>query len=419
MNKYIDIKSNLLEITSKYPETIKIFADNGFPQMADQEKRERFGKTLSLEMALALKQLNKEAFVNTLEQAIAQNRDNADARLNAEQEKEASDVNITGLLPCPVRMPMNELLDKFITSYQQEHDLKVDYELKAASMGLDWLKEELAPQPEPEALSDLFISAGFDLFFDDKLMGHYKKQGVFKDLTGLKNLNADFDNESIDLKDPKGHYSMLAVVPAVFLVNSRELGDREAPRTWKDLLKPEYENSVSLPIGDFDLFNAILLTMYKNYGEEAVAQLGRTLLQSMHPSEMVRSNVKNIQRPAITIMPYFFTKTVKEGSPMQALWPEDGAIISPIFMLTKQQKESALKPVADFFLSKEMGEVLSHNGRFPSVSPDVDNRLNPEQSFMWLGWDFIYNNDIPALIEKCEGLFHQPKEEKTLKTQTI
>src|SRR6056297_3448928 len=98
MNKYIDIKSNLLEITDQYPETIKIFADNGFPQMADNEKRARFGKSLSLEMALALKQLNKEAFVNTLEQAIAQNRDNADASLNAEKEKQTSDLTITGLL---------------------------------------------------------------------------------------------------------------------------------------------------------------------------------------------------------------------------------------------------------------------------------------------------------------------------------
>ncbi|MDZ7777866.1 MAG: ABC transporter substrate-binding protein [Bacteroidales bacterium] len=233
------------------------------------------------------------------------------------------------------------MLDLFIDTYRQESGLQIDYELKAASMGLDWLKEELAPQPEPEALSDLFISAGFDLFFDDALMGHYKKQGVFKDLTGLNKLNPDFDDTSIDLKDPKGHYSMLAVAFG-------RIFDKQ-PRAWRTggsahlerPAKPEFENSVSLPIGDFDLFNAILLTMYKYYGEEAVAQLGRTLLQSMHPAEMVRSNVKNIQRPAITIMPYFFTKTVKEGSPMQAVWPEDGAIISPIFMLYQAGQRAA------------------------------------------------------------------------------
>lgn len=406
MSQYIDIKDTLLTITEKYPETIRIFTENGFPQMNEKEKREQFGKALSIEMALTLKQLNKDSFVNMLEEAIAQNRANEDAALNEEEtSKSKADLTISGLLPCPVRMPLNEALDRFIDEYQQSSGLKIDYDLKAASMGLDWLKEDLQENDDPEKLDDLFISAGFDLFFDENLMRRFKNQNVFKDLSGLKKLNQNFDNESIDLKDPKGHYSMIATVPAVFLVNQKELGDREAPKSWADLLKPEFKNSVSLPIGDFDLFNAILLTLYHQYGEEAVQKLGRTLLRSMHPSEMVRSNVKKMQRPAVTIMPYFFTKTVKEGSPMQAVWPEDGAIISPIFMLTKASKAGHLKPVADFFLSQEVGEILSHNGRFPSVSPKVNNQLNPDQQFMWLGWDFIYQNDIAKLITHCEELF--------------
>ena len=83
---------------------------------------------------------------------------------------------------------------------------------------------------------------------------------------------------------------MLAVVPAVFLVNTEVLGDRPFPKSWADLLKPEFENSVSLPISDFDLFNAILISIYKNYGEDGVKKLGKTLLQNMHPSQMVKSN---------------------------------------------------------------------------------------------------------------------------------
>ncbi|MDZ7777865.1 MAG: ABC transporter substrate-binding protein [Bacteroidales bacterium] len=74
---------------------------------------------------------------------------------------------------------------------------------------------------------------------------------------------------------------------------------------------------------------------------------------------------------------------------------------------TKQDKEQQLKPLADFFLSQEMGEILAHNGRFPSVSPYVDNQLSAAQQFLWLGWDFIYNNDIPSLIRKCEKIFHE------------
>ena len=33
---------------------------------------------------------------------------------------------------------------------------------------------------------------------------------------------------------------MLGVVPAVFLVNKNMLGDREMPKSWADLLKPEF-----------------------------------------------------------------------------------------------------------------------------------------------------------------------------------
>jgi ABC-type Fe3+ transport system substrate-binding protein len=72
---------------------------------------------------------------------------------------------------------------------------------------------------------------------------------------------------------------MLGVVPAVFLVNKDMLGDRPLPKSWKELLTPEFEKSVSLPISDFDLFNSILININKNYGEEGVKSLGRHFLK--------------------------------------------------------------------------------------------------------------------------------------------
>lgn len=69
-------------------------------------------------------------------------------------------------------------------------------------------------------------------------MGKFKEQGIFKDITNINTYNKDFYN----LKDPKGDYSMLGVVPAIFLVNKERLGDRIMPQTWKDILKPEFKN---------------------------------------------------------------------------------------------------------------------------------------------------------------------------------
>jgi len=404
--KHFDENTTLWDITSSYPETIPVFVSNGFPLMQHEKQREKFAKSITLETALMLKQLDFETFSKLLREAIEQDDSSVDVTLaNTERAVSGEGLSVVGLLPCPVRIPLLERFNDFVKKYSSSHGVAVNHQLKAASMGLEWVENNIKGVTDASDLPDLFISAGFDMFFDEKMIGKFKRQGVFKDTTTLKEFNTLFDG--LDLKDPAGHYAMIGVVPAVFLVNTDELDGREIPRTWEDIMKPEFENRVSLPVGDFDLFNGILLNIHKHYGEQGVTKLGRSLLQSMHPSQMVKSDRLKTQRPIVTIMPYFFTKVVKEGGPMVAVWPEDGAIISPIFMLAKKQKIEILQPVVDFFASVEVGKILSHSGLFPSVHPDIDNHISPDNKFMWLGWDYIYSNDISALIVKCEALFNE------------
>ncbi|OZV11789.1 iron ABC transporter substrate-binding protein [Tissierella sp. P1] len=413
MNKYFDIKDKVYDITEKYPETIDIFAANGFEQLRNEKMRKIMGKTISLEMACMTKKVNVELFTQKLTDVIESNRTSVDSALAAPKQNNGGDIKIEGVLPCPVRVPLLEGFNAWMDENKDKFDFKIDYELKSANLGVDWIKERIESDNE-DSLSDLFMSAGFDLFFDKELMGKFKARNVFEDITGLDRLNKDFDNEEIDLKDPQRQYSVIAVVPAVFMVNTEELGDRKMPKSWADLLKPEFENSVSLPMRDFDLFNAILLNIYKNYGEEGITNLGKTLLRSMHPAEMVKSHTKktNSGIPTVTIMPYFFTKMVRNESPLKPVWPEDGAIISPIFLLAKKKTKDKTKPFVDFFFSKEVGEILSTNGKFPSTNPEVDNELFSTQKFMWLGWDYINNHDIGELIRKCEKIFHDALREE-------
>lgn len=397
---YIKKEMTLKEIVNTYPETIEFFNLKGFKGLDNKTLLNTIGK-ITIQKALEAKKINVDTFLELLDDIIEQDRNSEDVNLNKKINDEDA-VSVMGLLPCPVKNPLLEGLKNF----QSKTGMKINHELKAASSGLDWLKEDVIKANHPEKLADMFISAGFDLFFEDELMGKFKQEGIFKDITGVTEYNKDFNNENISLKDPDGDYSMLAVVPAVFLVNTDALGDRPFPTSWADILKPEFENSVSLPISDFDLFNAILISIYKNYGEDGVKKLGKTLLQNMHPSQMVKSNKLKINVPAVTIMPYFFTKMTGQGGPMVAQWPEDGAALSPIFMLTKKSKEKELKPLADFFASKEIGEILSHQGLFPTVNPEVENNLG-DKKFMWVGWDYIKNNDIGAILKHCEKLFFQ------------
>jgi len=401
MAQYFRATDTLHTITKRFPETVAVFVSNGFPQMDDAAQREQFGKMINLDAALKMKDLNPQTFISLLDEVITAERNGADATLATPQKKDESGLNVVGLLPCPVRIPLLEQYNAFA----EETGLDgVNTELKAASVGTQWVADNLNGITESKELPDLFISAGFDLFFDLEKIGRFREEGIFQDLVNYDRENALFAGRN--LQDPSGNYSIISVVPAVFLVNTAELGEREVPRSWADLLKPEWERSVSLPVGDFDLFNAILLNIHDLYGDEGVRKLGRSMLLAQHPAQMIKSNRLKQQRPAITIMPYFFTKTARPGGTMEAIWPEDGAIISPIFMLAKKERAKELQPVVDFFASKPVGEILSHNGLFPSLHPEVDNNLPDRAPMMWLGWDKILNTDLSAEIARCEALFN-------------
>ena len=401
MAKYFDENEKIIDILNRYPETVEFFVNKGFDKLKNEKDRDVIGK-LSLNLILKTKGISIEGFSQMLDDFIELARNSADITLN-QKTKRTKGVKVVGLLPCPVRVPLLEQFDAFV----EKNETDIEYDLKAASHGLEWLKGTVRNVEDYNELADIYLSAGFDLFFDEKLMGKFKKAGVFKSGVKYDKFNSDFENDYMSLKDPSGDYSILAVVPAVFLVNKNELNGREVPKTWADLLKPEFEKSVSLPVSDFDLFNAILLNIYKLYGDEGVKKLGKSLIQSLHPAQMVKSDRLTVNRPTVTIMPYFFTRMTKEGGAMVPVWPEDGAIISPVFMLTKAEKLKEMEPLIDFLSSKAVGEILSHKGFFPSVNPEVENLTPRDKKYLWIGWDYIYNNNLQEQMHHCEDLFNK------------
>ncbi len=77
-NKYFDVKDKVYDITEKYPETIDIFAANGFEQLKNDKMRKLMGKTISLEMACRSKRVNLDLFEDKLVGAIEQARTTVD-----------------------------------------------------------------------------------------------------------------------------------------------------------------------------------------------------------------------------------------------------------------------------------------------------------------------------------------------------
>lgn len=417
MSNYFKVSDTIFHITETYPETIDVFVANGFENLNNPVMRRSLGKTISLETALSMRKINLDLFVKKLEEVIQQQTPQLTNRPVSKKAENKGDIRIDGVLPCPVRLPLLEKFETWLKDHKDSLGYEVEYHLKSANLGLDDVMDQvLLSDGDPDGLSDLYLSAGFDLFFDKKLIGRYQDQNVFEDLSDVKQLNSDLDNETLSLKDPKNQYAIIGIVPAVFMVNTDALGDRPFPQSWEDLMKPEFENSVSLPMKDLDLFNAFLLHIYRFYGEEGIEKMGKALLQSMHPAQMIKSHKSKDGNkvPTVTVAPYFFASMADEKSPMRPVWPTDGAIISPIFLLAKSKNKEKVKPFVDLLYSKEVGEILSSNGKFPSTNPLVDNRLTPDQKFMWIGWDYIHSHDIGELIKKTEQLFFKAAEKEFL-----
>jgi ABC-type Fe3+ transport system substrate-binding protein len=396
----IDLNSSLYDFVKKYPATIPFLVSQGLTQVEDETMLKEFGQQVSLKQMLTMRNLNAETFSERLAEVLADHIDSSSQNIDG-----AKTTRVLGLLPCPVRLPLQESFNSFLENFHALNpDQRLEQELKAASVGPTWMEEHITGITDPEQLPDMFISAGFETFFDKNSIGRFRDTDTFIDATGIQTFNDDFNG--IDLKDPRGMYSIISVVPAVFLVNTKLLGDLPCPKTWEDILSPEFEKKVSLPVGDFDLFNGILLSILKLYGDDGVKKLGRSLLKALHPSEMVKSNRKP-EPPIVTIMPYFFTRMVNTASGMKAVWPQDGAIISPIFMLTKRSDKNGLKQTIEFFASEATGRILSEKGLFPSVHPAVKNNLPQPAPFQWLGWDYLESHDITKEIETCLKLFEE------------
>ncbi len=177
----INTKDSIYNIVKEYPEAKDYFISNGLDQVANEAMLNTVAKKVNLDMVIKMKRLNRDLFLAGLEEAIS--GEEVDATLKKNEGIQEGKISITGVLPCPVRIPLLEKMEEFIS--EKGYADKVSYELKAASSGLDWLIEDV----EKGEISDIFLSAGFDLFFDKKYVYSLKQKGMFKDLIDYKKYN--------------------------------------------------------------------------------------------------------------------------------------------------------------------------------------------------------------------------------------
>ncbi|MEZ4485408.1 MAG: ABC transporter substrate-binding protein [Syntrophotaleaceae bacterium] len=88
--------------------------------------------------------------------------------------------------------------------------------------------------------------------------------------------------------------------------------------------------------GNKDFFcHAVLLPLYREHGAEGLLKLARNVREGLHPAQMVK-NIDSGQGGALYVMPEFFAHRVKHQERIRIVWPEDGALASPVTLMVKK-----------------------------------------------------------------------------------
>lgn len=387
------------------PETLPVFQSFGFHDFDSPQVRDKLGPFLKLRTLLRFKRIDPELFLARCRQA-------ADADSSYEPASSAADVKaarptLLALLPCGLKVSLDRALQTFAE------------QLAADNTPLAYLAEgnvnhELSYYPYVDSvesvdeLPDLILSSDLNAFYHRRFLERFVLPGHFVSVNGpMRPRMAE-----MGYADPHGHFTQFCA-NALVAVHVKDVRPELAPPvSWADFLKPEYRKSIIMRGQDSFFCSGVLVPFFRLFGMEAISRLAANVCGGMHPSQMVKMiDARAESAPPFFIMPWFFARKIKAAERIEILFPEEGAFVSPVQLLVKRNKQAELAQVIDFLMAKPLHQHCSDNF-FPTPHPEVADIVPAGKKLFWIGWDFIYENDLEQ-VKKSVGEAFTTEYERT------
>jgi ABC-type Fe3+ transport system substrate-binding protein len=312
-------------------------------------------------------------------------------------------LDFLGHAPCLFKRTFKEHFEQMLTEYRKnESGARLScYVPETWSSVPGYIYEDLWKATNIDDLPDALVSVGF---------GDFLRKGFIERLVNPRHFGKVSRSiaqsfQEAGLADPQGCYAIYAVQPFVMLIDHGKLGSLPPPTRWQDLLETRYRGKIIISGQDDKVARVPILYFLKEYGEEGLRQLAANI-GGIWPSAQI-GRLAGRSGPAgapIFLLSWFFARSCPRTDTTSIIWPEDGALTSPLFHLVKASRMEALAPITRFVLSADLGRECAQAG-LPSLHPEVDNLLPAGASFKWLGWDFIRSHDVFDLAESALAQF--------------
>lgn len=326
-------------------------------------------------------------------------------------------LNFFGTVDGPLKRNFKGIVDKMLYKYKKNYNF--NYIIPEVSAEQDDYKY-LWQVDTIDEFPDVCISGGFANFFKRDFVNRFINRRYFQS-KDFSEINKDFVD--INCIDPEGIYTMYGANPFVMLIDKSELGNLPVPRRWSDLLKPCYENKIVISGSSREKVYYLLPSyIHKEHGYEGVKRLAKNLKDVRNTAKMARNAGSNDDnKAAIYVMTWLFAESCPNTDCTEIVWPEDGAIISPLLMLSKKYGTKQIDIFTEILMSEEFGKK-SVELFCPVVNPRVNNKLPHNGRLKWIGWDYLRNNDINILKKDFQNIFNEEwlrRSSNTIKSNTI
>lgn len=300
--------------------------------------------------------------------------------------------------PCPVKLVVKERIEAIAASATPPLTTFIP-------MGCTSVDpyDPLYMETDPDRLPAVIASIGFGDFWRREFVSRFGNTGLFKSVLP-ETINPLFAQAG--MIDPARIYTIYGVTPYIFLVDHGKLAGRSAPKTWADLLHPRFKGELVMCGDGDDMADAVLLNIFKEFGEDGLTRLATNTKSLMHSSRMAKVSGTNApDAGAIFIIPLFFAESTRLPDHVEVVWPEDGAAASPLYFLAKTSEQRRLARLIDFFVHG-FGDIDSATWFIP-LDGSRPSRLPEHARLKWVGWDFVATHDVNRLRDELAATFRR------------
>jgi iron(III) transport system substrate-binding protein len=168
--------------------------------------------------------------------------------------------------------------------------------------------------------------------------------------------------------DPAGRWAAIYVRQYIIGYNTRQVKAGEAPRSWADLLSPQWAGKLALDESDVEWFAAMLDYWGRDKATGYMRALSRQKPQQRRGHSLLTRLLVAGDFPLALVHAAEIEKEKQEGAPVEWVRTLDPVVTSPsqVGISAKAPHPAAARLLVDFLLSGEGQALIQSRGRVPA-----------------------------------------------------